>query len=202
MGAMANPEVIQMEARVARVVLSLALAPGGLLPLACGDGGGGKAKAAGSSAAPTTRPEPRAPFVPLDACSLLTKAEVELLAGRRAMEPTKEQMANLVTCAFGDAESPKIGGRAAAQVLTLAVFTGEEGAYYAGPVAQARDAYETARKNAASSKTVAGLGESAYWDSAFKTLSAHKGKYWVTVEVEAGLETAKKVMGKAIERLP
>jgi hypothetical protein len=190
MGATLNPEVMKMEARVARVVASLALALCGLLPLACGDGGSGKTKAAGTSAAvPTARPEPRAPFVPLDACSLLTKAEVEALVGRRAMEPAKEQMANLVTCTFGDPESPKIGSRPSARVLTLGVFTGEEGAYYAG-------------KNAASSEAVADLGESAYWDGTFKTLSAHKGKYWITAEVEAGLETAKKVMGKAIERLP
>jgi hypothetical protein len=203
MGATLNPEVIKMEARVARVVVSLALALCGLLPLACGDGGGGNKKAAGTSAVvPAARPEPRAPFVPLDACSLLTKPEVEALVGRPTMEPAKEQMANLVTCAFGDPEAPRIGGRPAAQVLTLAVFTGEEGAYYAGPVAQARDSYETARKSAASSEAVAGLGESAYWDSTFKTLSAHKGKYWITAEVGAGLETAKKVMGKAIERLP
>jgi len=118
------------------------------------------------------------------------------------MEPAKEQMANLVTCAFGDPESPKIGGRPITRVLTLSVFTGEEGAYYAGPVAQARDSYETARKNAASSEAVAGLGESAYWDKTFETLSVHKGQYWITAEAEAGLDVAKKVMGKAIERLP
>jgi hypothetical protein len=192
-----------MLARNRRVVVSSAVALCGLLPFACGDGGGGKTKAAGNAAAvPAARPGPTAPFVPLDACSLVTKAEVEALVGRPAMEPAKEQTANLVTCAFGDPESPKIGGRPITQVLTLAVFTGEEGAYYAGPVAQARDAYEMARKNAASSEAVAGLGESAYWDKTFKTLSAHKGRYWVTAGVAAGLEAAKKVMGKAIERLP
>jgi len=118
------------------------------------------------------------------------------------MEPFKEQMANLVSCAFGDPESPKVGGRPLSKALTLAVFTGEEGAYYAGPAAQARDGYETTRKNAASREDVTGLGESAYWDKTFKTLSALKGRYWITADVEAGLEPAKKVMAKAIERLP
>jgi len=165
-----------MKTRTARVVVSSGLALGGLLPFACGDGGG-KTKAAGTTAAvPAAQAQPKAPFVPVDACSLITKTEVEALAGRPAMDPAKEQTANLVTCAFGDPESPKVGGRPMTQVLTLAVFTGEEGAYYAGPVAQARDSYEMARKNAASSEAVTGLGESAYWDKTFKTLSAHKGQ--------------------------
>lgn len=192
-----------MNTRVARVVVPSALALSGFLPFACGDGGGGKTKAEGTTAAvPAAQPKPKAPFVPLDACSLLTKPEVEALVGRPAAEPAKEQMANLVTCTFGDPESPKIGVRPLVRVLTLTVFTGQEGAYYAGPVAQARDAYEMARKNAASSEAVPGLGESAYWDKTFKTLSAYKGQYWITAEVEAGLEAAKKVMAKAIERLP
>ncbi len=192
-----------MSTCVARVGVSTAVALCAVLPLACGDGGGGKTKAAATAtAAPASQAGPKEPFVPLDACSLLTKPEVEALVGRAAMEPTKEQIANLVRCAFGDPESPKVGSRPLTQVLTLAVFTGEEGAYYAGPVAQARDSYETARKNAASTEAVAGLGESAYWDRTFKTLSAHKGQYWITAEVDGGLDAARKVMGKAIERLP
>ena len=192
-----------MDTRVARVAVSSALALCGLLPFACGDGGGGKEKAAGTAAAvPAAQPEAQAPFVPLDACSLLTKTEVEALVGRPVMEPFKEQMANLVSCAFGDPESPKVGGRPLSKALTLAVFTGEEGAYYAGPAAQARDGYETTRKNAVSREDVTGLGESAYWDKTFKTLSALEGRYWITADVEAGLEPAKKVMAKALERLP
>jgi hypothetical protein len=174
-----------------------------LLSWACGGGGAADAKAGGTGEAPpAAQPKPKAAFVPLDACSLLGRAEVEALVGRPALEPAKEQMANLVTCAFGDPEAPKIAGRSASQVLTLSVFTGEEGAYYAGPAAQARDAYETARRNAASSESVAGLGETAYWDEALKTLSAVKGRYWVSAEVDAGVEAAKRVMAKAVERLP
>jgi hypothetical protein len=90
------------------------------------------------------------------------------------------------------------------QVLSLSLFTGEEGAYHAGPVAQAKDAYEMARRNAASSEAVTGLGESAYWDGTFHSLTAYKGRYWLSadLESEAGVEVAKKVVGKAIERLP
>lgn len=189
-----------MDPRVAPVALSLTGALS-LLPLACGDAGGRKAKPAATSA-PAAAASPRTPFVPVDACSLLSKGEVEALVGRSVMEPTREQAANLVTCTFGDPESPKVGDRPLSQVLTLAVFTGEEGAYYAGPVAQARDSYETARKNAASSEAVSGLGESAYWDKVFQTLSVHKGRYWVTAKADGGLEAARPALEKAIGRLP
>jgi hypothetical protein len=189
-----------MNARLARASVSSTVALWALLSCACHESGSGTAKAVATTApAPAG---PKAPFIPLDACSLVTKPEVEALVGQPAMEPRKEQVANLVTCAFGDPESPKVGERPLTQVVTLTAFTGEEGAYHAGAVAQARDSYEMARKNAASSEDVAGLGESAYWDETFKTLSVRKGKYWITVKAEGGLEAAKKVMGKAVERLP
>ena len=192
-----------MRIRVASVELSSAVALCALLPVACGDGGRERTKAAATTAAvPASPATVKVPFVPLDACSLLTKAEVEALVGTRALEPRREQTANLVTCAFGDPESPKVAGRSLAQVLSLSVFTGEEGAYHAGPVAQARDAYETTRKNAASAEAVAGLGDDAYWDGAFKSLSARKGRYWITVEAASGRGAAEKAMGKAIARLP
>lgn len=151
---------------------------------------------------PRVAPQAKSVFVPVDACALLTKAEVEGLLGRPALPGAKEQAANLVTCSFGDPDAPKIGGRPASQVLVIAVFTGQEGAYAAGPLAQARDAYETARRNAASSEPVAGLGESAYWDKTFRTLSAVKGRHFVSVEIDAGIETAKKAASKALGRLP
>src|SRR5262249_24871209 len=91
------------------------------------------------------------------ACSLMSKAEAEATVGKALLEPMKEEAANLVTCSYGDPSSPKLpNGRVLGQLVSLAVFTGEEGAYYAGPVAQAKDAYETGRKNAASPENVAG----------------------------------------------
>lgn len=137
----------------------------------------------------------------VDACALLTKAEVEGLLGRPALPGVKEAAASLATCSFGDPDVPKIGGRPASQVLTIAVFTGQEGAYAAGPVAQAREAFETARRNAASSEAVAGVGESAWWDRTFKTLAALQGRHFVSVEVDGGLEMAKRAMAKALARL-
>ena len=144
----------------------------------------------------------KAGFVPVDACTLLTRAEVEGILGRPALAGVKEQAANLVTCSFGDPDAPKIGGRPAAQVLAVAIFTGEEGAYAGGPVAQARDAFEAARRSAASAEPVAGVGETAYWDKTFRTRSALKGRHFLSIEIDGGVETAKKAKTKAMSRLP
>jgi hypothetical protein len=154
--------------------------------------------------APGAEKESAAPFVPLDACSLLSKMEVEAVAGKPVMEPHKEEAANLVSCSFGDPKSPQVNGRPSYQVVRIAVFTGQDGAYYAGPVAQAKDTYEIGRKNAASDEPVNDLGEGAYWDKLLRTLNVHKGKYYVstTVEADAGLEQARKLTVQALERLP
>jgi hypothetical protein len=184
-----------------RIVAPLSVALCALLPLACGNGSGAQSKAS-ASAAPTARASPSQPFVPLDACSLLTKAEVEALAGTPVMEPAKETTANLSTCTFGAPGSPMAGTRPINSVVKLTVFTGVEGAYYAGAAGQARDGYEQTRKNAGATEPVAGLGESAYWNDDFKSLEALKGKYWLTADAEGGRETAKQVMSRAIDKLP
>ena len=145
---------------------------------------------------------PKTPFVPVDACTLLTKAEVEALAGATVLEPQKEELANLVTCSFGDPESPRLAGRALSTILTLAVFTGEEGAYYAGPEAQAKDTFATARRNAASAQTVSGLGEEAFWDDTLHTLHTYKGKYYLSADSDKGLDFAKSAAEKALAKLP
>lgn len=192
-----------MDARAA-----FGLAPGSaalalLLLSGCG-GGDSPPAAARASASPAVTPAAAEPFSPVDACALLTKAEVEALVGKTVLEPRKEAVANLVTCSYGDPAAPKVGERSLSQVLTLSVFTGQEGAYYAGPAAQAKDAYEQTRKNADSPEAVSGLGDSAYWNKTFHSLEVLKGRCWLSagVESEAGVEVARKVIGKAIERLP
>jgi hypothetical protein len=127
---------------------------------------------------------------------------VEALAGTAVLEPQKEELANLVTCSFGDPEAPKMAGRALSQILTLAVFTGEEGAYYAGPEAQAKDTFETSRKNAASAESVSGLGEDAFWDGTLHTLHVYKGKYELSADSDKGLDFARSASEKALARLP
>ena len=190
-----------MSTTVVRIVARLSI--GGLVLVAgCGNRESTKTKPAKTAA--VAPKQPRAPFVPVDACSLLTKAEIEALTRKPVAEPHKEELANLVTCSYGDPKSPLVAGRPLSKVVTLAVFTGEEGAYYAGAVAQARDIYEMARKNAGSAESVSGLGESAYWNKLFHDLSVYKGKYQVTVTVEGAnqVELAKNLMSKALGRLP
>jgi hypothetical protein len=174
-----------------------------LLLSGCG-GGGSQAAAARPSAPPATPAATKESFTPLDACSLLTKAEVEALVGKTVVEPRKEVAGNLGICSFGDPASPMVGDRRLSNLLSIDVFTGMEAGYYAGAVAQAKDAYEQTRKNADEAEAVSGLGESAYWNKPFSTLHALKGRYWLSVDVEreAGLEVAKKAMAKAVERLP
>jgi hypothetical protein len=171
----------------------------------CASGSETEKPADAAATAPPKAAAPPAPFVPLDACTLLTKAEVEALAGKPVMDGRKEEAGPLVACIFGDPTAPKVGGRPVSQVLTLSVMTGQEGAYYAGATAQVKDAHEMARKNAAAAETVAGFGDAAYWDKILRKLSFVKGKYLVDVNVQSGddrLALAKAVATKALEKLP
>lgn len=167
----------------------------------CG-GSGDTESAATAPSGNVAESTPKAPFVPVDACSLLTKEDVESLAGTTVLEPQKEELANLITCSFGDPESPKMAGRALSQILTLAVFTGEEGAYYAGPEAQAKDTFETGRRNAGSVQAVGGLGEDAFWDDTLHTLHVYKGRYELSVDSDKGQDFARSAAEKALAKLP
>jgi hypothetical protein len=162
-------------------------------------------EAAQSGPAATAATASQAPFAPVDACALLTRSDVESLAGKKVLDGRKEEVAELVTCSFGDPEAPQIAGRALSQVLTLSVMTGRDGSYYAGAVAQAKDSFQMARKNAANAQPVSGLGDDAYWDSVLRKLSVLKGKHLVDVDVESGSEALKLATAaatKALERLP
>lgn len=176
-----------------------------LLMTGCGSGENTQQAEPAASAQEQSNSAAKTPFVPLDACTLLSKADVETITGKTVLDPAKQEMANLSTCSYGDPESPKLpNGHVLSNVLTVSVFTGEEGAYYAGPVAQAKDIFETARKNAASPQKVAGLGEDAYWDSTLHTLHVYLSKYQLEFDVdpEKGLDLARAVAEKAITKLP
>lgn len=141
----------------------------------------------------------------IEACSLLTKEEVERSIGRQLMDPMPANLANLATCYFANPDSPIIHNRPIDTVVTVSVMVGIEGQYYAGPVAQVRDAYEMARKNASSAQGVDNLGEAAHWDEGFKTLNVLKSKYMLGVEVSSevgGIDMAKEIATKILPRLP
>jgi hypothetical protein len=151
------------------------------------------------------KPAAAAPTPPVDACALLTKGDVEGVAGKSVLAGRKEDAGPLTTCAFDDPTAPQVGGRGISQVLTLAVMTGETGAYYKGPTSQAKDSFEIARKNSASDETVTGLGDVAYWDKILRNLNVASGRYFVTVGVESradGLSVAKAAATKALAKLP
>jgi hypothetical protein len=156
-----------------------------------------------ASAAQKPAPAPAPP--PVDACALLTKPDVESVAGKSVVAGRKEDAGPLSTCAFDDPTAPQVGGRGISQVLTLAVMTGEAGAYYKGPSSQAKDSLEIARKNSASDETVAGLGEVAYWDKILRNLNVASGRYFVTIGVESrddGLTVARAAATKVLAKLP
>jgi len=164
--------------------------------------------ASAQAAAPAAAQKPAAAAAavpPVDACTLLSKADVEGVAGKAVLAGRKEEANPLVMCSFDDPTAPQVGGRGISQVLTLAVMTGQEGAYVKGPSAQAKDSLEIARKNSASDETVAGLGDVAYWDKILRNLNVASGRYYVTVGVESrddSLAVAKAAATKALAKLP
>ncbi|MDR7540043.1 MAG: hypothetical protein QN152_11030, partial [Armatimonadota bacterium] len=111
---------------------------------------------------------------------------------------------NMSICNYGDPTLPLVAGRPL-PVLTVSVFVGSDVQYYAGAAAQARDLFETGRKNAASVQPVSGLGDDAYWDKILNTLRVLRGKYEVEVEIKSdagGLDAARGLAAKVLSRLP
>ncbi len=117
----------------------------------------------------------------VNACMLISRAEIEKLTGRSVLEPVEEKAAELSICSYGDPDSPMLGGKPLSKVAVLSVFTGGN-AYYAGPVAQAAAIFEMAEKNAGGVERVSGIGEKAHW--AGKTLRTVRGPYMIEVEVD------------------
>jgi len=129
----------------------------------------------------------------IDACSLLSKEEVEKVVGRSVLDPKSEQAANLFTCTYGDPEYPGVS-----VVVGISVIISSNNA-------QAKEILEIGRGNAASVEEVSNLGNDAYWDKILRTLWIVKDKYQVSIEVASdagGLDTAKKLAMKVLERLP
>jgi hypothetical protein len=126
-------------------------------------------------------------------CSLLSKSEVEKIIGKKVLDPKDEKMANLYTCTYGDPEFPTVSQLL---ILTVLVFTKHS---------DATEVWETAKSNAASVEEVSKLGDAAYWDKILSTLWIVNGNYEISFDVgsdEGGLDSAKKLAAKVLERLP
>ncbi len=129
----------------------------------------------------------------IDACSLLTKEEVEKAIGHSVLEPKEEQFANNFSCSYGDAEVP-----GSPPAVSLSVIISKNSA-------DAKEIHEIAKSNAASVETVSGLGDEAYWDKIVRYLWIVKDKYHISVYIIAdvgGLDTAQKLAMKVLGRLP
>jgi hypothetical protein len=138
----------------------------------------------------------------VDACTLISKTEIEKLTGRSVLDPIEEKAGELSICSYGDPGSPMVGGRPLRKVAVLSVFTGGN-AYYAGPVAQAAAIFELAEKNAGGVERVSGTGEKAHW--AGKTLRAVRGPYMIEVEMDADKESrkiAEQLAKTMLDRIP
>jgi hypothetical protein len=181
-------------------VFSKALLAAGLLVLAgCGDSANLVSAPAktGSAQSPSSS---KVEVAQVNACSLLSKAEIDSLTGRASLEPREERIAELSTCSFGDPQAPKIGDRPVTNVVELGVFSGGSG-YYAGPLQQAQDGYEMIQKNAGDVATVQGVGEKAYWTG--NILRALRGAYFIEVEVDGNSrETAEKIAAQMLAKMP
>jgi hypothetical protein len=169
----------------------------------CGNGRERTASAAAEQPPATSAPVAKAAPPPIKACTVVNRAEVEALISHEVLEPVEETIAaELSVCSFGRPGSPMVHGRPMDRPVIVSVFTGGNG-YYAGPVAQARELYEMAEKNAGEIDAVPGLGDKAHWTGT--TLRLLRGPYMVEVEAYAGDSSrsiAEKLASLALGRLP
>ena len=152
-------------------------------------------------ATPTAPPATATSLAPssgatLNACSLLTKQEVEAAIAKPVLDPQPDKVSvpQAAGCTFGDPEAPLFG------LVGISVISGPD-------VSAAKFSYELGKGNAGSAQTVTGLGDDAYWAEALNDLGVLKGKYDITIGVTAGAKQdrqsiAKGLASKAISRLP
>jgi hypothetical protein len=143
------------------------------------------------SAAATTRP--RRPAV--DACALLTTAEVEAAAGRPVMEPVEDHTAPQHSiCSYGESGSPRFAGKPGDLVAELSVLTGDTN-HGGGAAAQVNAVFDMITRNAGGVQTVEGLGERAHWVATFDTLRTVQDHYMLEVTVSERDSNGDKIAG-------
>ncbi len=186
--------------RVRGIGAGLSLALGAIALLAaCGGGGDGsggeKTQPAATKAATTAASQPTtaAPSSTVDACTLVTKAQIESAVGATVLDPKAEQLANLSSCSFNDPASPIF------TVVSVSVFSGAS-------TSDAKEIFDLGKRNANDPQPVTGVGEDAYWDDTLSDLNTVQGKYEITVDVPGDsadpLAVAKEIAGKVLAKLP
>lgn len=156
----------------------LRIATGSVLTLCCLVQLGASTPAAGAQAARGR----------LDACSLVTKAEVEAVAGRSVPEPTKAQAGSQASCSYLDPQARMM-------IAVVEVFAGND-------AAQGREIFKQRSQSAAQVQAVSGLGDDARWNAISKTLTVLKEKYVLSLVTPQGLDAARKLAANALTRLP
>lgn len=209
------------------LLLTLCLAIGALLALsACSGGGAGSSGGQLTATAPSSQPPAQAPATPkpaaqatqppaqpastaaaggaqtsssveVDACKLLTKAEVESAVGRPLGEPVS-RLTEYAEPSYASSCGYSAPGFEA--FVNSTVFVGRD-------AAQAKELYQTHKKaamdTASSVAPAAGVGEEAFWVDVSGNLTVLKGRYEVKVSVvNGGLEAVKGLASKMLERLP
>ena len=137
--------------------------------------------------------------IQLDACALLSRADVEAATAQTVREPERENAANLYTCKYGDATKPLLNGKSLDPVVSVGVFVGDT-------PAAAKWVQDFARSNAVVAvQPVTGVGSDAFWIDSDRGLQTIKGRYKVDVDIAAdagGLAAAKALAIKVLAKLP
>lgn len=139
----------------------------------------------------------------VDACSLVTKQEVEAAIGHKVLAPEKDEEAN--SCYFGDPEGGVEDGHAVSQLVTVTVFAAGPGEIRDGVAAAARDAFEAAKKNATSVQALNDIKDEAYWDEVMGSIHVVKGNYSIEINIASETPTlaaARKLVEKVLAKLP
>lgn len=153
------------------------------------------AAAAAASPAVAKQSQP----IQLDACALLSRADVEAATAQSVREPERDSAANLYTCTYGDATKPLLNGKSLDAVVSVGVFVGDT-------PAAAKWVQDFARSNAVVAvQPVTGVGSDAFWIDSDRGLQTIKGRYKVDVDIAAdagGLAAAKALAIKVLAKLP
>lgn len=173
--------------RVRPVLCCALLLPACMLAVACGDSGGPRAgepaaapKLAAVAPAPAT---PRPVVAEVDACSLLSAAEVAATVGRKTTEPVEDHSAgHMSICAYPEPGARVVAGMPQAVVAKLTVVAGSDD-YFQGPTAQVAAIFDMAVQSGAELEEVGGIGERAHWSPDSDTLRVLRGPYMVEVEI-------------------
>ena len=139
--------------------------------------------ASGAAQSPASRPSGSAKqALSIDACSLLTKAEVEAILKQPVREPEKSQDGNITNCKFG--------------TFWVSLTTGTD-------VATAKQDHEFNKTvTSAAQQAVPGLGDDAFWNERVQGLWVLAGANQFSIQRAPNVQAATELARKALAKLP